>query len=272
MCAETRRYTLVILGAGALGSCVAREVSKILPQEYQLLGVWSRKIDNAKRLAEEVGCNFYTSIEDIILEKPDYIVEAATLEVFKEVGKQILANGIHLIPLSVGALAEQEFYHTLKTVALKNNSHVYVPSGAVGGFDVLQASKLMEEVAVSITTEKSPKSLNTATFLKGRVLSEEVKEEIFQGTAMEAIKHFPKNVNVAVATALATTGVENTKVKIYSVPDATSNKHIISLKGKSIQVTIEIEAKPSEDNPSSSTLAAYSVIYLLKNLASPIRF
>src|SRR5699024_7964930 len=133
-------------------------------------------------------------------------------------------------------------------------------------------SMLMEDGDVSITTEKSPGSLEGAPFLKNKELSKEKTEEIFSGYAKEAIEHFPKNVNVAVATALATTGVENTKVLIKSIPGSQSNKHTIKLKAETVNVTIAIETMPSKDNPKSSALAAYSVIALLKNLISPIAF
>lgn len=89
---------------------------------------------------------------------------------------------------------------------------------------------------------------------------------------MEAIEHFPENVNVAVDTALATTGVENTKVSIISIPGFESNKHEIKLVGETISVNVIVETTPSKDNPKSSTLAAYSVISLLKNLVAPITF
>lgn len=51
-----------------------------------------------------------------------------------------------------------------------------------------------------------------------------------------------------------------------------SNKHRIELAGDTVQVTVEIESTPSEENPKSSTLAAYSVIALLRNMVSPISF
>lgn len=267
-----RKYKIAIIGSGSLASIIGKVVSQELKQNYEVLGVLSGRIENARKLADAIGSKAYRTIEDVIADKPDYIVEAATLEVLKEVGVKILENNISLIPLSVGALADKEFYKIVKETALENNCRVHIPPGAVGGFDVLGASMLMEDATVSITTEKSPKSLNGAPFLKGRKLSEEKEEEIFCGSAMEAIKHFPKNVNVAVATALATTGVENTNVSIKSIPGSDSNKHKIKLIGDTINVEVIIETTPSKDNPKSSTLAAYSVINLLKELVAPITF
>lgn len=267
-----KKYKLAIIGSGSLGSIIGKAVSRDLSEEYEILGVLSGKIENAIKLADEIGCKAYKTIDEIIDDKPDYIVEAASPDVFKAIGVKILENSINLIPLSIGALADKEFYKQVKETALETNCRVHLPSGAVGGLDVLRASMIMEDVEVSITTEKSPKSLNGAPFLKGRKLSEEKAEEIFSGFAMEAIEHFPENVNVAVATALATTGVDNARVSINSIPGFESNKHEIKLAGETINVTIIIETKPSKDNPKSSTLAGYSVISLLENLVSPIVF
>lgn len=267
-----KKYKLAIIGSGSLGSIIGKVVSRDLSEEYEIIGVLSGNIENAIKLADEIGCKAYNSLNEIIDDKPDYIVEAASPAVFKDLGIKILENGISIIPLSVGALADNEFYSKVKETALKNKCRVHIPAGAVGGFDVLHAALLMEDAEVSITTEKSPESLEGAPFLKGKKLSEEREEEIFNGFAKEAIKHFPENVNVAVATALATTGVKKTKVSINSIPDFNNNRHTIKLKGKTINVDIIVETSPSQDNPKSSTLAAYSVISLLKDLVSPITF
>ena len=267
-----KKYKLAIIGSGSLGSIIARFVSEQMRDEYEILGVQSGSIENAVKLATEIGCKAYKTLDEAIGDKPDFIIEAASPDVFKEIGVEILANGISLIPLSVGALADKDFYNTIKATALANNCRVHIPAGAVGGFDVLRASMLMEDAEVSITTEKSPESLNGAPFLEGRALSEEKTEEIFNGYAKEAIEHFPENVNVAVTTALATTGVEHTKVSINSIPGFESNKHEIKLVGETVRVKVIVETTPSAVNPKSSTLAAYSVIVVLKNLVSPIAF
>ncbi|MBA6151392.1 aspartate dehydrogenase domain-containing protein [Gelidibacter maritimus] len=267
-----KTYKLAIIGSGSLGSIIGKVVAKDLNKDFEILGVLSGNLENAIKLSDEIGGKAYKTLDEIIEDQPDYIIEAASPDVFKEIGVKILANGINLIPLSVGALADKVFYKQVERTVLENKSCVHVPSGAVGGFDVLRAAMAMDDAEVNITTEKSPESLNGAPFLEGRMLSEENIEDIFSGSAMKAIAHFPKNVNVAVATALATTGVENTKVSIKSIPGYKSNKHKIKLMGETVNIQVIIETTPSEDNPKSSSLAAYSVIALLKNLAAPIKF
>lgn len=267
-----KKHKVAIVGSGALASVIAEALSKELSKEYELLGVFSGRLENALKLSDKFNCKAYNSLDEIIEDNPDYIIEAASPNVIKDIGIKILENGINLIPLSIGALADKEFYKKIEQAALDNNSRVHLPSGAVGGFDVLRAAMLMEDVEVSIVTEKSPKSLNGAPFLDGRQLSKDKVEEVFSGSANEAIEVFPKNVNVAVATASATVGVDNTRTVIRSMPNLLSNKHEIQLLGNTIKVTIAIETTPSIINPKSSTLAAYSVIALLKNLVSPIVF
>lgn len=267
-----KKYKLGIIGSGSLGSIIGKYISKELYEDYEIVGILSGKIENAENLSNQINCKAYDSLDEIIKDKPDYIIEAASPSVVKDSTFKILENGINLIVLSVGAFADEGFYAKAAQLAKANNCRVHLASGAVGGFDVLSAAVLMEDVTVGITTEKSPSSLNGAPFLEGRELSQDISEEVFTGTAKEAIEVFPKNINVAVATALATIGVNRTNVIIRSIPEIKSNKHTISLKGETVKVTVEIESIPSPDNPKSSSIAAWSVISLLERLVAPITF
>lgn len=139
-----------------MGSIIGKVVAQDLSENFEILGVFSRKLANAKTLSNKIECKAYESLSEVIEDRPDYIVEAATPAVFKDIGIEILANGINVIPLSVGTLADKDFYDQMHKTALENNCQVHVPAGAVGGFDVLRSSMLMENAKVNITTEKSP--------------------------------------------------------------------------------------------------------------------
>lgn len=267
-----KKYRLAIIGSGSLARIIVEYVHSEMSGNYEILGILVRNKEKAMELANSLNAKVYNNLEEVIKDSPDYIIEAASPSVVREMGMEILRSGINLIPLSVGAFADKGFYEEAKRTALENNSRVHIPSGAVGGFDVLAAAMLMGDAQVSIDTVKSPESLNGAPYLKGRELSKDKKEQVFRGFAKEAIEGFPENVNVAVATAIATTGVENTKVSIDSIPGKKGNKHEIRLNGENINIDITIESIPSPDNPKSSTLAAYSVIALLEKLVSPISF
>lgn len=266
------KYKLAIIGCGALGSIIANGIKKELSEDYDLIGILSGRVENAEKLARKVNCKAYGDLNEMINDKPDYIIEAASPKVLKDNAVKILENGINLIVLSVGAFADDVFYNEVNKIAKKKKSRVHLASGAVGGFDVLSSAVLLGASTVKIITEKSPNSLQGAPFLEDRELSHENVEELFAGTAQEAIEAFPKNVNVAVATGLATIGVDNTSVIIRSVPGVLSNKHNIVLEGNRVKISIKVESTPSPDNQKSSSLAAWSVIALLKRLVSTITF
>jgi Predicted dinucleotide-utilizing enzyme len=76
---------------------------------------------------------------------------------------------------------------------------------------------------------------------------------------------------VAVATALATVGPDQTRTVIYSDPELEANVHEIRVTNKEGTANIRFASKPS-DNPRTSSITAWSVISLLKNIAEPVRF
>ena len=144
-------------------------------------------------------------------------------------------------------------------------------NGAIGGFDLMQIFALMGPSKVSIESTKAPRSLNGAPYLNGRELSETEEELVFCGGVQDAISGFPKNVNVAVATALASDNPE-TEVRIRSVPGRAENSHSITIEGEYMKAEIKVTSTPDPVNPKSSVSAAWSVVALLKNLASPVFF
>src|SRR5690554_2811100 len=109
-----KKYKLAIIGSGSLGTIIGKVVSQDLSDDYEVLGVLSGRIENAEKLANKIDCKAYKSLDEVINDKPDYIIEAASPDVFKDIGVKVLANSINIIPLSVGALADKEFYNTIK--------------------------------------------------------------------------------------------------------------------------------------------------------------
>ena len=172
----------------------------------------------------------------------------------------------------MGSLADDELYAALAKAAQESGTRLHLPSGAIGGFDLLRTIALAGTKEVSIESRKGPASLNGAPYLEGRLLSEECEELVFEGSAREAIAAFPKNVNVAVATAVAAADVDRTKVAVRSVPGMKRNTHTIRAASEYTEVCLEISSIPDPANPKSSTTTAWSVAALLKNLASPVQF
>lgn len=93
---------------------------------------------------------------------------------------------------------------------------------------------------------------------------------IFEGTALEAAKGFPANVNVAATLSLAGIGAEKTRVEIWADPDAKGNAHEFTVEGEFSTLTSRIVNMPDPANPKSSMLAAQSIVSVLEDLNSAL--
>ena len=94
--------------------------------------------------------------------------------------------------------------------------------------------------------------------------------EIFSGTAREACRGFPANVNVSAAVSLAGIGPDETRIRIMAVPGLERNCHDIEVEGEFGRLHIHIENIPTE-NPRTGRLTVMSIIRTLQNLASPLQ-
>ena len=203
------------------------------------------------------------TFDELLKLKPDYIVETASPSAFREFALPALQNGASIVTLSIGALADADFYASVQQTALENNTRVHLASGAIGGFDLMRSVALMEQASVTFRTEKGPDSLKNTEVYAESLQTE--KREVFTGDAKEAIALFPTRVNVVVATALASVGPENLKVSINSTPGFVGDDHRIEIKSEQIRAVIDVYSKTSQ-------IAGWSVVNTLRNIVSPIVF
>lgn len=264
------KKTLAMIGSGKLAHIVADALISGLLPEYEFVGVYSRKYEHAQLFAEKINDSIAgtkgvacESMEDLLALKADYIVEAAAPAMIREWAIPALQRGSSLVVLSIGALADADFYEKVKKTASENGRRVHLVSGSIGGFDVLRTISLMEEGKVSFDTEKGPDSLKNTSVYSESLQKE--KKMVFEGNAAEAIALFPTKVNVAVAAALATKGPQNIDVSITSTPGYTGDRHQIRFKSEQIDALIDIYSKTSE-------IAGWSVVHTLRNITSPIVF
>src|SRR6266702_4469617 len=95
-----------------------------------------------------------------------------------------------------------------------------------------------------------------------------MRQCVFSGTAREAARGFPANVNVAAALALAGVGPDRTTIEIWADPGGDRNIHRIEADAE--RLSLHLENVPSLDNAKTGRLTPLSVIALLKKLASPL--
>lgn len=264
--------TIAVIGAGALAKIFCTQTQRLLADDYRIVAIMARTPEHASALAQTLDADACTSIEELLSGFPDIVVEFAGRDAVKEYALPVLEHGSDLVIASIGALADDQFRSDLTKCAGKNHRKVYLPNGAIGALDLMQTFALMGNAEVQIGNKKAPKSLEGAPYLKGVSLPTDRQEIIFTGSVPEAINGFPKNVNVAVAAALASDSLKTATVQITSDPNTSENIHHIVLKNNLMRAELTVAGRPDPANPKSSTSTAWSVVALLKNLASPITF
>jgi len=161
----------------------------------------------------------------------------------------------------------------LVDVARRNRGRILVPTGALLGLDAVVAAAEGGIASVKMTTRKPPQGLSGAPYLVANDIDVTGLTEpkcVFIGTAREAARGFPANVNVAAALALAGIGPDRTAIEIWADPGVTRNIHRIEVEAAAGRLSMQIENVPSEENPRTGRLTALSVVAALRKLVSPL--
>ncbi len=188
----------------------------------------------------------------------DFMVECAVGSVVPDVLAAAMRHHVDCLIMSIGGLME---HPELLDQARRNEVQVRIPSGAVCGVDGIRAAMQAGLDEVVLTTRKPPRGLRGAPYLASRGIDVEQLVEptvIFDGTARDAVKAFPANVNVAAALSLAGIGPDRTRVRIVADPTATVNTHEIHATGPFGELTATMQNRPSPRNPKSSYMASLS--------------
>jgi aspartate dehydrogenase len=202
----------------------------------------------------------------------DLMIDCAGHSALIAYGADILLRGVDLITVSVGALADQQLYDHLKNAALQSNAKMHIASGAIGALDCLQSARVGRLDSVTYVGRKPPngwKGSPAEQVLDLDALTGGAKMH-FQGTARAAALAYPKNANVAAAVALAGIGFDDTQVQLIADADVTENIHEIEAAGEFGSFRFQISGQSLPDNPSSSALAAMSVLSKVEQISQPI--
>lgn len=261
---------LGLVGCGTIGREIAVAMDKGII-EMELVAICDIDQARAAALKGELK-NFSPQIlkKSELVRESELVVEAASKDVVPELLKLCLEKRRDILIMSMGGLLGQD--DLLKQAQGKIS--IYRPSGALAGLDAIKAAKLANIKSAQLTTTKPPKGLEGAPFVKEHgIILGDIKEKkvIFEGPASQAIKGFPKNVNVAALLSLATLGPEETKVKIIVDPDAVRNCHEIEIEGDFGKIFCRTENLPSPNNPRTSYLASLSAIATLKTITSSLK-
>lgn len=252
---------ILLVGCGAIGTEIARAAQRM--PEVGRIALFDVRRDAAEALARQVHEKAYVvpTVEEGIREAT-LVIEAASAEAVRTAGVQALDAGRDLMLLSVTALADAALLQQLTSLATRRGRRIYVPSGAIAAIDALKAARVAGLESVTLTTTKPPRALGLNGLSQPKV--------VYEGSAEEAMRLFPKNVNIAASLALAGLGPHQTVVRIIADPRATTNVHELLVKGDFGTLSLKVENEPSE-NPATSRLASLSAIALLHQIASPLK-
>ncbi len=262
-----------VVGCGAIGSIICRALDKDI-EGAELVGIHEHHIKNIESLCAELSCKPKMMKISEMVKVVDLVVESAAAIAVPQTAIASLENGCDVMIMSVGALVDRKLLDNLVNLARKHNCKIYLPSGAVAGIDGIKSAASAPIHSVTLTTTKPPKGLAGAPYVVVNNIDLESfdgPEVIFDGTAIEAVKAFPANVNVAACISLAGIGVDKTRVKIVVDPGSTRNRHEIEVIGDFGRFTTEVENIPFPENPRTSYLAALSAVATLKKIASPLQ-
>lgn len=250
---------ILLVGCGALGTAIARGVAQMHGASLTLFDVDHHK---ATVLARETLAPVVKTLDEG-LKDAELVVEAASQAALKDLAPKVLARGRPLIALSVGALVDAPFLEEVTRLAREKGGRLLVPSGALAGLDAVRAAAEGGLDEVTLVTAKPPAGFGLKDVTEPRVL--------FEGAATEAVKQYPKNVNVAAALSLAGVGFEKTRVKIVADPALTENTHTVVARGAFGRLECRVENRPSPLNPASSHLASLAALALVRRFVSPVQ-
>lgn len=257
-----KKMRIGLLGCGNIGRILAEAIDEGAVN-CSLVAVFDQDVKRARELVDSLSRKPRVSESfEGLLQDTDLVVEAASQDAVEEYGVKVLESGRDLLIMSVGALADEGLLNELIDRVDKNSRRIYIPSGAIAGLDGIKAAKTKGIESVELTTRKPPAELGTTT---------DNETVLYDGSAREGIKKFPKNVNVAATLSLAGIGFDRTKLRVIADPKIDRNIHEIRVEGIFGEFNIKMENLPSPNNPKTSYLAAMSAIATLKEINTAVR-
>lgn len=250
---------LGIIGCGAIGSDVAKAADMM--NDIEKIYLYDSNPVAAKNLCSSLKKASVQPVE-VFLKDVDVVFEAASQQAVTTYAVAVLEAKRDLIIMSIGSLFDDAFRKRLEDIARKYHRKIYLPSGAVCGIDGVLAARIEKLDSVTLVTTKPPASLGKSV---------DQRTVVYKGTARDAVKQFPRNINVAACLSLAGVGFDETIVEIVADPVETRISHKILAHGRFGRLRAEVENMPNPNNPQSSYMASLSAIAILRKILDPIQ-
>lgn len=260
------KLNIGLVGCGSIGQFLLEQINtEKLFSNYRITSVFDDResaSDKLIDLSRRYDFKIFQELDAFLDSGADIVVECANVKVANKYACKIVEQK-DLLLISIGALAESTLYKELQAIAELKGTKVYLPSGAIGGLDIVKAANINGGLeVVSLVTRKPASALSKELLEKEIVL--------FDGTARKAIQEFPQNANVAITLSLAGIGIDKTTVKIIADPSVVKNIHTITMQGEFGSAELTIENNPSPTNSKTSYLTGLSILSALQSLDEQI--
>ncbi|MDD5505614.1 MAG: aspartate dehydrogenase [Candidatus Omnitrophica bacterium] len=267
------RLKIGIVGCGAIGNSLSKEIVNGLRKDACLAALYDIKTEKAQALSKKLTRSRKLcagSLKDLI-RRSELVIEASSAKASWEIVSQALSAKCKVMVMSVGGMVGH--LEELYVLSRKNNAMVYFPSGAISGVDALKAANIGGVKKVVLTTRKNPKAFCGVEFVEKHFNLAGLKQDkvLFNGSASEAVKYFPQNINVAAVLGLAGIGMRKTRVRIIACPAVNKNIHEIEIESKAAKIFTRTENILHPQNPKTSFLAVLSAIATLKQILQPVK-
>lgn len=268
-----KKLKIGIVGCGAIGSSLAREIVTNLCNSASLVAIYDIRPEKADFLSRELTKSSKLCVGnlDSLIKKSELVIESSSAKAAWEIARKSLSSGRKVMIMSVGGLVDQA--EELFALATKNKTQVYFPSGAIAGIDALKAANTAGVKRVVLTTRKHPFAFNGVEYVAKNFKLSGIKKDkiLFSGSAAQAVKYFPQNINVAAVLGLAAIGMHKTEVRIIASPHLKRNIHEVLVESKAAKIFTRTENILHPQNPKTSYLAVLSAIATLRQILQPIK-
>lgn len=271
--AKNTKLRIGIVGCGAIGSSLAKEIVADLFDSATLAALYDIRPEKSQLLSRQLAKNTRFCVDSLeaLIKKSDLVIEASCAKAAWEIARKSLINCRKVMVMSVGGMVG--YLDQLYVLATRYNAQVYFPSGAIAGIDGLKAANIAGIKRIVLTTRKHPNAFCGVEYVAKRFKLSGLKKDklLFSGTAARAVKYFPQNINVAAVLGLAGIGMRKTKVRIIASPGVTKNIHEILIESGAAKIFTRTENILHPQNPKTSYLAVLSAIATLKQILQPIK-
>ena len=259
---------IAVVGLGAIGTRVVEALDRGIDGLVLTAVSVQNPEKHRSRLASLTRPPAVLPIE-ALAEVADIVIECAPSRLVRSIVAPFVSAGKTAIVLSAGALLDHE---DLIELAKQNGGQIVVPTGALIGLDASPPQRSGQSIRYGWLPASRPGARRRALYRREQHRHRRITEplKIFDGTAREAAKGFPANVNVAAALSLAGIGPDRTTIEIWADPTVTRNMHRIEVESNSARFSMSIENIPSE-NPKTGLITALSVIACLRKLRASLR-